>query len=487
MLTIEEYSSYDATGLAELIKSGQVTASEVQEVALAAVELADERLGAVAEGPFPAPPPPAAASAVFAGVPFVLKDLLCHAAGIPVHSGSRALAAGAVFDHDSELMARFRRAGLALVASAKSPEFGLNAVTEPLLGGPACNPWDPARSPGGSSGGCAALVAAGAVPLAHANDGAGSIRIPAGHNGLVGLKPSRGRIPLGPDLQELMYGNVVEFAVTRSVRDSATLLDAVHGYSPGEKYGAPHPARPYSAEVGAEHSPLRIAWCADSWTSLPLDPDVERVLESTARLLESLGHHVEQVRPAIDWEAFLAALTTTFCAGTAASVIPLGEALGGGLSGDHFEASTIACAEAGRRVTPMDLERAFAINNTLSRVMGTFMQAWDVLLTPTAITPAVELGTFDSDDASLSAEQWVRKVIEPHPICPIYNVTGAPAISVPAGISADGLPIGVHLGAQMYREDLLLRLASQLEQAAPWSHRRPRLHVAGPAAVAAAR
>lgn len=476
MLSVEEYSSYDAVGLAELIRAGDVKPSEVHEAGVNAAKRADRRLHACIEGPWDTPLD-ASTGGAFTGVPFVLKDLLCHAAGIPLHLGSRALADGIVLDHDSELMARFRRAGLAAVASTKIPEFALSPTTEALLGGAVLNPWDPSRSPGGSSGGAAAMVAAGAVPIAHANDGAGSIRIPACHTGTVGLKPSRGRVPIGPGVSEAFYGNVVEFAITRTVRDAASLLDVVHGNLPGEKYSAPMPSRCYRDELGRPSGALRIALCADSWNELSVDPEVVRTMESTAQLLSDLGHHVELARPALDWEALLAAMVTTFCAGTAADVIPLGEALGVGVSPDYFEATTIAAAEAGRSVTPIDLARAFATNNTANRQMAAFMREWDVFVTPTALTPPVALGTFRADDPSFTAPQWVRKVITPYPMCGLYNVTGAPAVSLPLGTTSGGLPIGVQFGADIYREDTLLRLAAQLERARPWADRKPVLHV----------
>ncbi|MEN0139326.1 MAG: amidase family protein [Rhodococcus sp. (in: high G+C Gram-positive bacteria)] len=476
-MSIEEYASFDATGLAELVRSGEVKPSEVHEVGVQAVDIADDRLRASAEGPWPTPLE-ASTDGVFTGVPFVVKDILCHAAGVPVHMGSRALSDGLVFDHDSELMARFRRAGLAAVCTTKTPEFALNGTTEPLLGGAVLNPWDPAKSPGGSSGASAALVAAGAVPIAHGNDGAGSIRIPACHTGTVGLKPSRGRVPLGPGLQEAFYGNAVEFAITRTVRDSAALLDAVQGNLPGEKYGAPPPVRPYVEELETPPARLRIAVCPDSWTDRRVHPAVVQTIESTSRMLSDLGHDVEIVTPRLDWEEFLAALTITFCAGTAAAAVPLGEELGVGLSPDFFEATTIACAEAGRAMTPLDLARAFATNNTISRQLAAFMADWDLLVTPVSITPPVDLGTFDANDESLGAQEWVRHILTPHPTTALYNVTGAPAISLPLGMSNEGLPIGVQFGANAYREDLLLKLAAQVEQARPWADRRPGLHVA---------
>jgi amidase len=479
MLSVEEYASYDATGLAQLVRSRQVAPAEVHEAGIRAVQLADQCLHASVEGPWETPLD-ASPDGSFTGVPIALKDVLCHATGVPQHLGSRALARGIVFDHDSELMARFRRAGLAVVCTTKTPEFALNGTTEPVFGGAALNPWDPTKSPGGSSGASAALVAAGALPVAHANDGAGSIRIPASHTGTVGLKPSRGRVPIGPDRQEAFYGNVVEFAITRTVRDAAALLDAVHGPLAGERYYAPTPDRSYLAALRGPSRPLRIAVSADTWTERALHPDVAATIESTAELLSELGHHVEVVRPDLDWEAFLAALTVTFCAGTASDVVPLGEALGGGLSRDYFEATTIACAEAGRAMTPADLANAFATNNDVSRRLANFMADFDILVTPVSISPPLDLGTYDANDASFTAAGWVRHILEPHPTCALYNVTGAPAMSLPLGTARGGLPVGVQLGANMFREDLLLALAAQLEQARPWAHRKPALHVTNP-------
>jgi amidase len=482
MVSLAEYAALDATGLAEAIRAGGIGRAEVGEVAGQALALADRTLNPFAEGPWRSPLEHAP-DGPFGGVPFVIKDLACHAAGVPQHAGSRALARGVVKEHDSELMARFRRAGLALRGTTRTPEFALNATTEPLLGGPVRNPWDPTRSPGGSSGGSAALVAAGAVPVAHANDGAGSIRIPAAYTGTVGLKPSRGRVPIGPDLADPFSGNVVEFAVTRTVRDTARLLDAVHGPMPGERFHAPPPARRYVEELDGPPGPLRVAVCASSWADLPLHPDVTRALESTATLLESLGHHVEPVAPFVDWEQFIESLTITWCAGVAGDVLPLAEALGIEVDREHFEATTVAAARAGMELTPVDLARSSALNNALSRRMAAFMADHDVLVTIATSTPAVPLGTFDADDAELSAAEWVRHLLTAHPVCGLYNISGAPAISLPAGLSAEGLPVGLQFGADLFREDLLIGLAAQLEQARPWSGWRPRLHVGQGVAV----
>ncbi|MYW92963.1 amidase [Amycolatopsis rubida] len=465
----QEYSSRDAVGLAGLIRAGQVTAAEVWQAALEAAAALEPRLAAFTEGPFERPPQP---DGEFAGVPFVIKDLLIAAAGVRGHGGSAALAQTAPAEADSTLMHRFRAAGLGLLGTTKTPEFGLSVVAGQKWRGPARNPWNLGRTPGGSSGGSAALVAAGVVPVAHANDGAGSIRIPAAHTGLVGLKPSRGRVPLGPGQQELMYGNVVEFAVTRTVRDSAHLLDLVQGNAPGEKYGAPAPARPYRDEI-AHPSPrrLRIAVAAEGREAAP---DVRAAVELAAATLAGLGHVVAEASPGVDWEAFLAALTTTWCAGTAAAVIPL---LNSGADRDLFEATTIACAEAGRALNPVDLAVAFDRYNAASRALGSFHQDWDLWITPTSTAPAPAIGEIDADDPRCSAAEWVRRCVVSHPTCAISNVTGGPAVTLPLAQTGDGLPLGVQLSADLYREDLLLRTAAQLEQALPWAGRRPAVHV----------
>ncbi|AYA23253.1 amidase [Rhodococcus rhodochrous] len=476
MAKVNEYSEYDAVGLAALIRQGEVKASEVHEAAVAAAADIGGKLGALTEGPF-MQESDANPDGELAGVPFVAKDLLIQIRGVAGHGGSGALADVPPATEDSVLMSRFREAGLDLVATTKSPEFGLSVATDQKWQGSARNPWDTDRGPGGSSGGSAALVAAGVVPIGHANDGAGSIRIPAGHTGLVGLKPSRGRVPLGPGQQESMYGNVVEFAMTRSVRDTAHLLDLVHGNAPGEKYGAPVPRRRYRDEIveGARNTgPLRIAVSTAAWSGVPVDPAVQAGIARTATVLTELGHIVEWQDPPLDWEQFASALTTTWCAGTAAAVIPL---LDAGADPTAFEATTLTCAEAGRSVTPMVLAEAFATNNLVSRCLGAFLRSWDVWLSPTSLAPAPPVGTFDANNPAYSAADWVRKCINPYPTLSLFNVSGGPAITVPVAENSSGLPIGVHLGADLYREDVLLLVAAELERAMPWASRRPPIHV----------
>ncbi|MGE4426571.1 MAG: amidase [Solirubrobacteraceae bacterium] len=476
MLSFEEYARHDGLGLAALIADGEVTGAEVHATAHAAVRAVDEQLDAVVEGPWEEPLDHAADGS-FGGVPFVLKDIVCHATGVPMHFGSRVAADGVPFDGDSLLMQRFKRAGLATVATAKTPELALSAWTEPVLGGPVRSPWNPQKSPGGSSGGPAALLASGAIPVTHANDGGGSIRIPASYCGLVGLKPSRGRVPIGPGYQEIMFGNAVEFALTRTVRDSAALYDLVHGFASGERCGAPQPERPFFDEVGERGRRLRIAVCLDDWAEVPVHPQVRRVVEQTAEVLRGLGHEVVEARPELVWDDMNRAFRTTWCAGVAATTFGLADALGVEADPDHFEATTLTCAREGLKITPLDLQAAFDTMNVVTRSFAAFFGACDALLSPVSHILPPDIGTYDADDPDADADTWVRRVTTPFPLCAAYNITGGPAISVPVGQSDDGLPIGVQIGADTYREDVLYQLAGQLEEAMPWSDRRPQIHV----------
>ncbi|MGV0794980.1 amidase [Mycolicibacterium sp. XJ1819] len=469
---MDDYASYDALGLAELIRGGHVSRAEVAAAAYAAAQKAGDELNAFTEGPFPQALEFDAAGP-FAGVPFVLKDILCHARGVPVHSGSRVPAGGVVYEHDTILMERFRRAGLATIGTTRTPEFGLSTSTEARLGGAVRNPWDRSRSAGGSSGGSAALVAAGVVPVAHASDGAGSIRIPAAHCGVVGLKPSRGRIPIGPDVAELFFGNAVEFVLTRTVRDTAAFLDVLHGNEAGEKYAAPDPSGRYRDIAEADGTSLRIAVASGAWTSSPVGEGIAAAMSNVAAVLADAGHHVEIVDPPLDWDALCEAATTIWCAGTAAAVVPLAESLNiRRLQDAPFERTTIACAEAGRLISAVELVAAQSVFNTISRSMANFMTEWDVLACPTSTQTAPPLGEFLADD-DYAAEDWVRKCLDPYPAGVLYNITGAPAMTVPVAIAGDGMPVGVQLGAEIFREDLLIQVAGTLQRHCWSSDRRP--------------
>ncbi|MFI7598846.1 amidase [Actinoplanes sp. NPDC049681] len=454
-MELHEYVRLDGVGLAELIRTRQVTPPEVESVAREALKIADERLNGLTRPSFPNALD-AAGDGPFAGVPFLLKDVPI-AAGVPFTLGSRAIPDIAAA-HDTELMTRFRRAGLVALGITTMCELGLSFATESARYGPTRNPYDPARGVGGSSGGAAALVAAGAVPLAHANDGAGSIRVPASCCGLVGLKPGRGRIPCGPDTGEAAFGLLYEFAVTRSVRDAAHLLDAVHGPAAGDKYLVAPPLRPYAEELDAPHPRLRIALTTDAWSGVPVDPEVAAATARTGRLLERLGHTVEVATPALDWEDVLAGIRGEVVAGVApllsAPRQPPPEAL---------EAVSRAAMSEVRAFTALDLLRTFDAHNRVSRAVGTFFADYDLLVTPTLGQLPAPHGTLDYDNPRYSVDSWLRRLFAYGPFTAVFNISGQPAVSLPLGRSASGLPIGVQVVAGSGREDQLIRIAAALE------------------------
>ncbi|MBD0694654.1 amidase [Streptomyces sp. CBMA123] len=473
-MDVKEYVSFDAVGLADLIARGQVTPAEVQAAAREAAQAVDPRLNAVVET-WPADDEPRPGSAPLAGVPFLIKDLGITMAGRRTDLGSR-LAAGTVATADSTLMSRFRRAGLVTFGRTATPEMAYSTTTEPVLYGPTRNPWDLTRSAGGSSGGAGAAVAAGIVPLAHATDAAGSIRIPAAYNGLFGLKPTRGRIPVGPTADEIFNGLAVHGSVSRTVRDSAVLLDLVSGPEPGDPYVAPQPARPYAQEVTRDPGSLRIGVLAQAWGGHRTAPPVADALSRTVRLLESLDHRVEQAEPelGVGWEEFVLANARQWAANLAVSVDELAAATGRPVDFSTLEPPILASYHYGRRVTGTELVTALAVRNRVSRTLARFFDAYDVLLTPTVPDLPVPLGTHGRGAEALDGPGWLRRLFDLSPFTAAFNVAGTPAMSVPVTAdTATGLPVGMQFAAGHGREGRLFRLAGQLEQAAPWSDRTP--------------
>lgn len=471
-MRFSEYSEYDAVGLAHLLTHGLISAREVQEIASQAILAVNPALNALVGELFEAPLS-AASDGPLAGVPFAIKDLSLHAAGVSVGLGTRLTGEGIVFPHDSELMARFRQAGLVTLGRTATPEFGFNATTEPVCNGPVHNPWDLSRSAGGSSGGSAALVAARAIPLAHGTDGAGSLRIPAAWCGLVGLKPTRGRVPLGPDTDERLCGLGVDFALTRTVRDAAALLDAVSGPGVGDKYFASPPEHPYLQEVSTPPGRLRIALTARAWSAAPVDQEYADTVALVGRELAGLGHDVVEDSPQVEWEHVVEASLPIWTASIAEQVQGLAAARGVTPGPDVVEAVTLASVEYGRRLTAADLLRALRLNNAITRGVSAFFRSYDVLMTPTVATPPPPLGTLNQNDPGLDPEGWLNTLFAVIPFTPLFNMTGQPAISLPLGHARAGLPIGVQLVARYGDEATLLRLAAQLEQALPWQRRRP--------------
>ncbi len=482
MASDNHLASLDATDQAELVRKREASPRELVDAAIARIEKVNPRLNAVITRRFEKARAEADSRALpdgpFRGVPFLLKDLVCHSAGDPYHAGMQLLRELRWTEPaDTHLAARFRAAGFVFLGKTNTPELGPVPTTEPLAYGPTRNPWDTARSPGGSSGGSAAAVASGMVPAAHANDGGGSIRIPSSACGLVGLKPSRGRTSLGPDAGETWAGMAIEHAVTRSVRDTAAILDAVAGPAPGDPYTAPPPVRPFREEVGAPPGRLRVGLLTRApGGQFDVHPDCVAAARDAARLLESLGHRVEESHPAAldELEAGVASVTivTTW---TARDLAYWSERTGREIGPRDVEPMVWGIAEMGRATTGLQYIRAVEYMHGYARRMaGWWTEGFDLLLTPTLVEPPPTLGQFDAT-ADDPLHGFVRSATFVAFTLP-FNMTGQPAISLPLHWSREGLPIGVQLVAAYGREDVLLRMAAQLEEARPWREKRPPVH-----------
>jgi amidase len=466
----------DATGQADLVRTGEVAASELVEGAIARIEKLNPELNAVvhplfdrardeAAGPLPDGP--------FRGVPLLLKDLGAELEGTPFSEGSD-LAGDYRSTVTQELTRRFQRAGFVICGKTNTPEFGILPTTEPRRFGPARNPWNTAHSTGGSSGGSAAAVAAGLVPVAHANDGGGSIRIPASCCGLVGLKPTRARVSTAPQYGDLMGGLVAEHVVTRSVRDSAAVLDATAGPVPGDPYWAP-PRRGESFAAAAASAPasLRVAVMTASPTGSAVHADCVAATEKTAALCESLGHRVEPATLAVDGDAFTAHFINVWAAGNAWALLDWEERVGRTAVEEDLEPLSWSLVQLGRALDAGAYLKSQQELQKITRHMAGYFEGIDVLLTPTLGEPPAPLGTFDSPPGEpltglFRAAAYV-------PFTPPFNVTGQPGISLPLHWNEAGLPIGVQFVGRFGDEETLLSLAGQLEEAAPWADRRPPL------------
>jgi amidase len=474
-MKLEEYSALDATAIAQLVASGEISSEEVRNTACAAIEAVEPALNAVVGGPYE--DVTAESGAPLTGVPFAAKDTLMEASR--TWEFGTALLEGYVATQDATLTERFRAAGLQSVARSATPEFGFNMDTAPRVHGPTRNPWDPARSPGGSSGGSAALVAAGAVPVAHGNDGGGSIRIPAAFCGLVGLKPSRGRVPLGPGVGEAVGGFAHEFALTRTVRDAALLLDCVCGPSPGDRYYVARPWMPFAQAATRPPSGLRIALHTEAYDAIATEPAVVAAVEAVAETLEGLGHHVERDAPRVNAAKVREACDVIWCADLAGLAAVFSALNGREVGPDTVESASLACIRRGGEATALEVARAQAFVNHTSRRWGAFLDSYDVVLCPTVPIATPPSGWPAQDDPRFTeAAAWGDELFVHIPFTPLANMTGQPSLSLPLGVDDDGMPIGVMFTAQTLREDLLLALAAQLEEALPWTGRRARVHVA---------
>jgi amidase len=471
----DELGRLDATAQAELVRAGEVTPAELVEAAVGRVEATNGEVNAVihplfeegleaARGELPEGP--------FRGVPFLLKDLGAAFAGQPLHLGMSYLKERDFrAPLDTYLAQRFRDAGLVTIGKTNCPELGILPTTEPRAYGPSRNPWNLEHSTGGSSGGSAAAVAAGMVPMAHANDGGGSIRIPAANCGLVGLKPSRQRTSEGPLVGDFMSGLTAELCVSRSVRDTAALLEAVHGPAPGDPYVAPPPLRPYTEEVGADPGKLRIALWTETVIEQDADPEVVTAARAGAKALEGLGHEVEEPdMSALGSLDIVEPFLVRWAAGQAQALDQLGMVGGQPIGPDDVEPLTWALAEIGRGRNAGEYLTAVGQHQVMGRMIAAVYESgFDLLLTPTLGERPPPLGSFD--DSGPDPMRAFERAFLSGCFTAAFNATGEPAISLPLHWSEDGLPIGVQLVAPLGREDLLLRVASQLEQAVPWADR----------------
>lgn len=474
-MRLEEYTRCDATDLAGLVASGEVTPAEVQELALAAHEAVHPRINAVA-GVHPQDPAGLGGGGPLAGVPFMVKDLFHGMAGVPCGNGSR-LTEDWTVPHSTQIHRRALAAGMTSVGRTTTSEFGILGTTETLACGPTRSPWSTGHIAGGSSGGAAAVVGAGVVPVALASDGGGSIRIPAAACGTVGLKPGRGRVPWGLHLKEPLLGWAVQFAVTRSVRDAALLLDVLGGPSPSDYEGLPRPDIPYAEVLRVPAPRLRIAFWSHPWSGHEPDPVVSAATAATAELLESLGHRVEADTPTFAWEPYLQAMTDVWSATNAHTIDAMAAVVGRPVDLDTVEGSTMAMVEYGRRVTGLQLLDAIDVETGLTYLMAEFFGRYDVLLTPTLGAVLPPIGRYDPlawTEPRDMFDSWSRW----ESFLPVFNTTGQPAISLPLHLSPEGLPIGMQLVAAQGQEALLLQVAAELEQAQPWADRRPPVYAA---------
>ena len=463
------FASHDALAVGQLVKTGKIGARELLDGTLARLRALNQSLNAITDfydGPLLEKSVAMAGKGPFEGVPFVVKQLMADCAGTPTTLGSRFFASQPVAVADSAAVARMRRAGLVIVGRTNTSEFGLAPTTEPAFGGATLNPWRKGLSPGGSSGGSAAVVAARGLPMAHATDGGGSIRIPAALCGLFGLKPSRGRVSLAP-IGETLAGAGAQHCVSISVRDSAALLDALAGSEPGDPYTAPA-AGSFLAATQRAPGRLRVAFMRKPVGGAPLDPVLVAAVERTARLLEGLGHQVEEAAPDYDAAASGEALGTIMAANTWTNIQI--RANGRVPGPDDLEPVTRQAAEHGRQISAHDYIRAVQTFHRTGRQLGAFFERHDVLLSPTIARVSLPLGEVRMDGSSEQYQQGLAPMVAFTSVC---NAAGVPAMSMPLAWSEDGLPIGLQFIGRFGAEEMLFSLAAELEHAQPWRDRKP--------------
>ncbi len=478
MTSVDEYEAHDALGLADLVAKGEVTPNELLEAAVRRVEALNPKLNAIAglyletarqavEEGLPTGP--------FRGVPFLLKDVGAEAVGYPSHRGSN-LFKNTHHDQDNEIVQRLKRTGLVIFGRTTSPELAIGAITEAkVYGGPTRSAWDLERTPGGSSGGAGAAVAAGILPAAHGSDGGGSIRIPASSSGLFGMKGTRALLPSGPLAGEGWGGMAMDGFLTRSVRDSATLLDATAGPDLGAPYWAPPLTGRFIEAIQRPPSRLKIAFSKLSFTGAPLHPDCIEAIEATARLFADLGHHVEEAAPQFDLMPLMQAWTKIVACGTALTIREKAKTLDRILSAkDDLEAVTRGALTLADSVSGADYLAAINTVHRFGRLIASFFEDFDLFLTTTLAEPPARIGRFAPNNEDFADYRIGPNGLLPYsPFTAVFNATGQPAMSVPLFWNADGLPIGLHVAGRFGADETLMALAAELEQARPWFDRRP--------------
>lgn len=473
MTGFEDLAYMDAIGQAELVRRKEIEPIELIKFTFERIDQLNPTLNAIVTpmydhalrivgGNIPEGP--------FSGVPYLLKDLIASYAGVPTTAASNLLKEH-IPSYDSELVRRIKKAGLVVVGKTNTPEFGILPTTEPRMFGPCRNPWDLDRTPGGSSGGSAAAVAAGIVPMAHGNDAGGSIRIPSSCCGVFGLKPTRARNPLGPDFGDIMAGLVVEHAITRSVRDSAALLDATSGPDNGDPYWPPIHSRPFLEEVDTDPGRLRIGYTSRAAIDVPIDVENTNAVEDTVALCIELGHDVVEAPPQYDGELLAEAWTILYQAWLATTLGEIKKSRGTPIGPEEVEPFTWSMYEAGQKISAIEYLLALDAIQKIAREVGDFFRDFDVWLTPVLAKLPPKLGTFDPPPEDPISVHYVARAFTP--ICPISNVTGQPSMSVPVYWTAEGLPVGSHFVGRFGDEATLFRLAGQIENARPWAGRRP--------------
>ena len=473
-MSFAEYANFDGLGLADLVRKGEVSPADLTEAAIEAIERHNGTLNAVVYKAYDEARKVAAGGALpdgpFKGVPFLIKDLGVRVAGWPRTQGSR-------FTHDltdaedSSLVTRYRGSGAVLVGKTNTPEYGITGTTESARLGPCRNPWNPDHIAGGSSGGSASAVAAGIVPLAHASDGLGSIRIPAACCGLFGLKVTRDRNPDLPDGPNSAYNLAVDHVVSRTVRDSAAMLDVTGVPAPGSPYPAPPKTRPYMEEILSHPGRLKIAWSSETPSGRPIDPEVEAALRATAETLKALGHDVVEQGLGIDYRALYEVMAPIGGANFAANMLRVINDMGREPEADELEPLTWAILRRGREVSGETVLWNMARLRLINRRILELFEVHDVYLTPVMGTPPPPIGHIDP--VNLTPKEVNRRQGVAFPYTPPFNVTGQPSMSVPLAWSAAGLPIGMMFSGRYADEATLFRLAAQLEKEMPWKDKRP--------------